>query len=335
MLKHFFTLCVISLFLVSCKQEKKYATISGEITNLDKSITQGTIYSKNGVKQIAITDGKFSDTINLNGNYIALQIGKAKKELFLRNNYNLHLTANFKDYLHTMKFSGVGSETNNYLVQRDQKRGMILNNSQMLHAQSKKDFTDFLANTTVKMLEMIDNTTNIDSIVVRDEKMNLPSYIKQVKQQYKTANNLTSFWQKGDTSPEFKNLMNYKGGTTSLSDLKGNYVYIDLWATWCPPCKAEIPFLKKLEKQYHHKNIKFVSISIDNPNDEKKWRNFVKDKNLGGIQLFANNDLSFLEAYEVMGIPKFILIDTEGKIIFENAPRPSSGEMENVFKYLK
>jgi len=45
------------------------------------------------------------------------------------------------------------------------------------------------------------------------------------------------------------------GGTTSLDDLKGKYIYIDVWATWCGPCKAEIPFLKDVEKKYHGKKL--------------------------------------------------------------------------------
>ena len=62
----------------------------------------------------------------------------------------------------------------------------------------------------------------------------------------------------GTPSPAF-DYENHKGGTTSLESLKGKYVYIDVWATWCGPCIAQIPFLKELEKEYHGKNIEFVS----------------------------------------------------------------------------
>ena len=65
---------------------------------------------------------------------------------------------------------------------------------------------------------------------------------------------------KGAPSPSFVDYENYNGGKTSLADLKGKYVYIDVWATWCGPCKAEIPSLKKIEKEYHGKNIAFVSV---------------------------------------------------------------------------
>src|SRR5690606_6420621 len=83
----------------------------------------------------------------------------------------------------------------------------------------------------------------------------------------------------GNASPGFE-YVNYKGGKTKLSDLKGKYVYIDNWATWCGPCRAEIPHLQKAEEKYKGKNIEFVSISIDTDKDFEKWRKMVAEKNL-------------------------------------------------------
>lgn len=141
----------------------------------------------------------------------------------------------------------------------------------------------------------------------------------------------------GQPSPKFVDYENYAGGTTSLDDLKGKYVYIDIWATWCGPCKAEIPFLQKVEKQYHGKNIEFVSISVDRKEDHDKWKTMVKDKELGGIQLFTGNDFKskFIEDYFVMGIPKFILLDPNGNIVKSSAPRPSDAKLIDLFNQLE
>ncbi|AUC81588.1 TlpA disulfide reductase family protein [Lacinutrix sp. Bg11-31] len=140
----------------------------------------------------------------------------------------------------------------------------------------------------------------------------------------------------GKTSPTFENYENHKGGTTSLSDLKGKYVYVDVWATWCGPCKAEIPSLQKVEKQYHGKNIAFVSTSVDTANAYDKWKAMVKDKELGGIQLLADKawESKFVQDYGINGIPRFILIDPAGNIVSADAPRPSSPKLIELFDSL-
>lgn len=134
---------------------------------------------------------------------------------------------------------------------------------------------------------------------------------------------------KGSPSPAF-DYENHKGGKTTLADLRGKYVYIDVWATWCAPCKAEIPHLKELENTYHKQNIAFVSISIDLPAAYELWRKMVADEGLGGVQLIADNNWNskFVTDYAIDGIPRFILIDPDGNIVHADAPRPSSPEIK-------
>ncbi|ADY30267.1 TlpA family protein disulfide reductase [Cellulophaga lytica] len=157
-------------------------------------------------------------------------------------------------------------------------------------------------------------------------------HIKKIKELYESLKVL----DKGQPSPKFHNYENYAGGTTSLDDLKGKYVYIDVWATWCGPCKYEIPFLKKIEEQYQGKNIHFVSISTDKQKDKDKWKAMVADKEMGGIQLITDNDFntSFVSDYKIMGIPQFILLDPNGNIVQANAPRPSDEKLVELFNSL-
>lgn len=132
----------------------------------------------------------------------------------------------------------------------------------------------------------------------------------------------------GNDSPTF-NYENFKGGTTNLEDLRGKYVYIDVWATWCGPCLQEIPHLKEFEEDYKDKNVQVVSISIDEPKNYEKWRAMVADKELGGLQLMADNawKSDFVQKYGIMGIPRFILLDPEGKIVSPDAHRPSNPKL--------
>jgi thiol-disulfide isomerase/thioredoxin len=177
------------------------------------------------------------------------------------------------------------------------------------------------------------NTENLETVYNEYMALSTDNEFKtELTEKYNALKSLV----KGAPSPTFT-YENYKGGTTSLSDLKGKYVYIDVWATWCGPCLAEIPALKEVEKKYHDKNIEFVSISIDQQKDYEKWKTFVKTKELGGIQLYADNawQSQFVKDYAIDGIPRFILIDPNGNIVSSDAPRPSDTKLITLFNDLK
>ncbi len=128
----------------------------------------------------------------------------------------------------------------------------------------------------------------------------------------------------GNTSPGFS-YESVDGKIVNLSDFKGKYIYIDVWATWCAPCIKQIPYLKELEKRYHNKNIAFVSISVDKAEVKETWKQMIKDRQLGGVQLFSDKsfDSDFLNTYAVNSIPRFIIIDPDGKVLEAEGPRPS------------
>jgi len=206
-------------------------------------------------------------------------------------------------------------------------------------AQSKA-FSE-IKNDTIKNGELFKNiSTSLQMSSDKDkdlkEFLNLSTdnnQIAKVKEIFESLKVLDA----GQPSPTFENYENHAGGTTSLADLKGKYVYIDVWATWCGPCKYEIPFLKKVEKQYHGKNIQFVSISVDKQADKDAWKKMVTDEKLGGMQLITDNDFNtkFVKEYKIMGIPQFILLDPQGKIVMANAPRPSDAKLIELFDKLK
>ncbi len=118
------------------------------------------------------------------------------------------------------------------------------------------------------------------------------------------------------------------GNNVSLSNLKGKLVYVDVWATWCGPCRAEIPSLQKLEVDYHERDVTFLSVSVDQ--DKEAWRKMVANEELGGIQLWADGWSQITKDYAIFGIPRFMLFDTKGNIISTNAPRPSSDSIREL-----
>ena len=153
---------------------------------------------------------------------------------------------------------------------------------------------------------------------------------EKAKKTYETALKLSV----GNPSPKFSNYESFEGNNVSLDDFKGKVVYIDVWATWCMPCRREIPALKELEKKFHGKEVAFISISIDENKDE--WKEFVKNEDLKGVQLYAdkNFDSQFIQDYAIRQIPTFLLIDKEGKIVNADAPRPSSEEISGILEGL-
>lgn len=124
-----------------------------------------------------------------------------------------------------------------------------------------------------------------------------------------------------------------QGNAVNLEDLKGKYLYVDVWATWCGPCRQEIPYLKKLEAQFHDKNIHFVSISLDAR--RKDWAAMVEKEQLGGIQLLGGPEAQIAVDYKIAGIPRFLLFDPEGKLIDNNMTRPSDPETAKRLEQLE
>ena len=136
----------------------------------------------------------------------------------------------------------------------------------------------------------------------------------------------------GRISPDFK-AVDIDGKEWTLRDFRGKYVYIDMWATWCGPCRAEFPHLKQLEEKFADAEIVFLGLSIDQ--DKEKWEKMVKGGTLTGVQLYLGNESSFLEAYRVEGIPRFALIDKNGVIINNNMTRPSEPQTEATLNALE
>ena len=161
-------------------------------------------------------------------------------------------------------------------------------------------------------------TKHLDSFVRIFKKLNVnPEQGKIITQKYEAIKQLIP----GKVSTDFM-AHDINGKTYQLKDFAGKLLYIDLWATWCAPCRAEIPFLDKLKLQYKDKPITFLSLDVYDSED--KWKQMLQTQKMSGWQLISTDrKMPFLENYVVDGIPRFILLDNEGKIVDANAPRPS------------
>lgn len=128
---------------------------------------------------------------------------------------------------------------------------------------------------------------------------------------------------KGSPFPKEVVLKDADGNTMDFSQLKGKYVYIDLWASWCVPCCREVPHLQKLESELSNSDVVFLSISLDQKVDA--WKKKMADLKVHGHQwIDAEGKLG--KALNVKGIPFFLIYDKEGNLYMYDAPRPSQGE---------
>ena len=124
-------------------------------------------------------------------------------------------------------------------------------------------------------------------------------------------------------APSF-DYLNHAGGKMKLEDLKGKYVYVDVWATWCKSCIEQIPYSKKLIENYsQNDSIVFINISIDD--DILAWQNFIRKKGMKGINLHSEGGVEekIVERYGIYFIPHYIMIDKEGRIYKNGATHPS------------
>jgi len=453
-MKRIILVLLVFITIVSCKKEKKnYVLFSGKIENKNSNLLSIIDNKNKKVREIEVSEtGTFKDTIFDANGYFRFSDGKESSEIYLKDGYEVTLNMNAKEFDESIVYSGIGSNENNFLVQKyltneqtggpqklflleedaflkkmdDQKTDFLnsFNNDldkefvQLEKTKQKykhilsmkqyerghayfsknKDFKvsekfpdvtknlkydneeDYKVSSAYKSLvggsfykaasekakkdsisnqeASIINIKDIKSQVIKNGILSGMAYNvsfsntdveplynaiiknstdedfkKDLTEKYSLIKKLVQ----GKDSPIFENFENFAGGTSSLKDFAGKYVYIDVWATWCGPCKREIPSLKEVEKKYHDKNIEFVSISIDVKKDHTAWQKMIKEKELSGVQLFADNDWNskFIKGYGINSIPRFILINPEGKIVNASAPRPSNKALIDLFDELK
>jgi thiol-disulfide isomerase/thioredoxin len=319
-LKHIIVLLLIAP--ITAFAQKDFIRFSGKIENRNGDSIM--ILSNVSTLKVLKVDqnGYFSDTLKADADLYALSDQKEMTTIFLKNGFDLNVKFDGKQFDETIHYEGIGGRENNFLARQilvdekfDEKHDALLDETQ---------FASFLtAKTDKQILEL--TKSNFDKDFVR------------IEQEYliRSAKGATAMFAKKAAIAKLRNtpspLFSYEnaaGGVTKLEDLKGKYVFIDIWATWCKPCIAELPSLKKAEERFKDKNIVFVSLSVDYQKNREKWKSFIAEKKLTGVQVIADQDWKskFILDYAISAIPRFILIDPEGKVVDADAPRPSSAE---------
>lgn len=344
-MKRFFIPFIAIIVVVACQSNPKdYATLSGKITHVNNE-DKITILNRFGYKKVIPIneDGTFKDTLKVEeGKYFFTSSGNEYVPVFLKNDTEISIAFDTENFYETLEFTGDVANKNNFYVLNILLWQKYL--TQDLMSKTETEFDNIFASFKIEYAELKKAHKDLDSTFFKDIDSEFENVLKEYKSYHKSKTTLLEALPAGSPSPTFEDFENYRGGTTSLSDLKGKFVYIDVWATWCAPCIREIPALKALDAMYHGKNIDFVSLSIDDNNShgnswekaKEDWKTMIADKALSGIHLLAPNgwQTEFVRAYKIDGIPRFILIDPDGNIVNADAPRPSDPSITDLFSAL-
>jgi thiol-disulfide isomerase/thioredoxin len=104
----------------------------------------------------------------------------------------------------------------------------------------------------------------------------------------------------------------FSGNEVNLKDYNGKLVIINFWATWCAPCKKEMPSLDALNQNRNFKNLKVFAVNMEQPNPTKT-KKFFTDLKIKKLEIFFDKNLNFVKEFKLRGVPTTILINKKGE----------------------
>ena len=267
--------------------------------------------------------------------YFNLYHGNESTSMYINPGQDIDLTLDTEMFDETIKYNN--SPESNFLATKYLIQEKYVDvDMDSVFALPDSLYYEFFSNLEVLFLNELNKLSNKEFVEL--EKENITQMLSRADtwklNWEKRMLKLSVLPKKGEPAIDFT-YPDINNNNISLSDFKGKYVYVDIWATWCGPCVYEIPFLLELENKYHDKNIVFLSVSVDEEKDRQKWVDMVNKKNMDGIQLFASgwgSQISNDYLLSVTGIPRFLLFDPDGNVIDLDADKPSSEKIHQIFK---
>jgi thiol-disulfide isomerase/thioredoxin len=161
----------------------------------------------------------------------------------------------------------------------------------------------------------------------------LPKETSQVQNNTNTSGNTPSSQlnNKIKTKAQDFKLKDLNGNEVSLSDYKGKKVFLNFWASWCPPCKAEMPEIEKLYKET--KDSDLIILAVDIGEDKQTVKSFI-DKNKYNFKVLLDTDQAAATKYNIASIPSSYFIDKDGNIVATHIGSMNLAQMKNYIQQL-
>jgi thiol-disulfide isomerase/thioredoxin len=300
--------------------QDKYLQYMGSLTRLNRKfskldqIIQFTEYHKyNHKKSIDFVRNNFENDI-LNNIY--------RDEYLKSDNYKYFMSTTYPFYLVRLDLKTDST------IQYD--LGKQLEKINKVYTGKIKDYAlNFLMGDEIPYCRSLENLNGL-KVQFKPYISNLTNlqYKRELNAKFSERSEEFVRMQVGNPAPKFV-LESNLGKTFSIEDFKGKVVYLDLWASWCVPCRKQTPFFKILYDKFRTNNqVAFISIAVLDV--FKNWKKALETDKPDWIQLIDKDEI-VSKSYGADHIPKFILIDKKGNIVNFNAPWPSSGvEIEEL-----
>lgn len=340
----------VSVFAISCKNNKEFS-ISGKVENAG-DIKKVLLYETDQLIDSAFlnesSEFKFR-RVSSDANFYTMAIGEKNFLIVAKNGDELDFHTNYADTTDT--YSIKGSEDSEKI--RDFNK--ISNEFGQIYKQIQSDYTNLMnqnpaAKDSIYNALMPKFQANMDKYsamafkFVQDNKDNLAgffaagtmdqnkyekeliSYAEEIKPKFPNNKAVQSFVTKmmqikpvsvGQMAPDFE-LPDPAGKPIKLSDLKGKYILLDFWASWCAPCREENPNIVKQYNTYKDKGFTILGVSLDD--DKGAWMKAIEDDKLSWAHVsdLKRWDSQVANQFRVEGIPASFILDPTGKIVAKN-----------------
>ncbi len=205
----------------------------------------------------------------------------------------------------------------NYLISEIESNPGSMSSYVALAQKLSYEMNYFVLSKDIKYFEMVDTalTNTYDTAVVARM---MHAYVQRGQQQLKQQNQKSAVLETGQIAPEITLPNPYKD-TLSLSELRGKYVLVDFWGSWCRPCRIEHPNLRRAYRIYKKKGFEIFQVALEQ--NKEDWKNTLREDKL--YWKYQVSELNYMQSkvarlYKVQSIPSNYLIDPEGKIVGHN-----------------